>query len=118
MKKIISTILACVLLLGCVMSLASCSETLIGEYEADMVLYEATYEFKVGGKVILTIDPVVGDDKVYVGKYTINSDTEEITFVFEAADAKEYAGTRTFAKGEENGEKYIKMNGIKYTLED
>lgn len=118
MKKLISTMLVCVLLMGCMLALTSCGNTLMGEYEADMILYEANYEFKLGGKVVLTIDPVAGEDLVFEGEYSLNKDATEITFVFENEDAKDYTGTRSFAQGKENGVKYIKMNGVKYTKED
>lgn len=54
MKKILSVVLACVLLLGCVFVFASCG--LSGKYEANLVFAEVSYEFK-GSKVILEIDP-------------------------------------------------------------
>ena len=115
MKKIVSTILVFVLLFACVASLTSCDKMLVGTYEADLLLYEATYEFMLGGKVVLTVDPAIGSEKIFEGKYSVDEEAGEITFVFEGEDAKEYTGTRSFAKGEENGEKYIKLDGIKYT---
>ena len=115
MKRIISTILVCVLLLGCVMSLASCGKMLTGKYKAELVIGEVTYEFKFGGKVILTVDPILGDTKTYEGKYNFNKDTNEITFVFEAEDLEDYNGTKDFLQGEEEGVKYVKIGGFKYT---
>lgn len=113
MKRIISTILVCVLLLGCVMSLASCGKMFSGKYQADIILSKNTYDFKMGGKVILTVDPVMGDTKTYEGKYNINDDTNEITFVFEGNE--DLSGTVDFTKGEEDGVKYVKIGGVKYT---
>ena len=118
MKKILSTLLVCALLIGCVLTLASCGKMFAGTYERDFIIYEASYEFKIGGKVILTLDPPVGDDVVYVGTYTINEDNDEITFEFKDEDAKEFGGTRSFSQGVEDGEKYIKLGGVKYTEDD
>ena len=118
MKKIILTLLACVLLLGCVFTLVSCDKLLIGKYEADFVIYEATYEFGIGGKVILEIDRAFGEDRVYEGKYSFNESGDEITFEFADKEAEEFSITRSFVKGEEAGEKYIKLDGVKYTFDD
>jgi hypothetical protein len=115
MKKIISTILVCVLLLGCVMSLASCGKMFSGKYEANLVAAKVTYDFKFGGKVILTVDPILGNSSTFEGKYEINDETNEITFVFEAEDAESYSGTSDFSQGEEDGVKYIKIGLVKYT---
>ena len=115
MKRIISTILVCVLLLGCVMSLASCGKMFSGKYQADIAVAKLTYDFAIGGKVTLTVDPLIGDTDTYEGKYEINDETDEITFVFESEDAKSYNGTQDFTKGEEDGVKYIKIGGVKYT---
>ena len=116
MKKIVSTLLVCVLLVGCIMTLASCGKMFSGTYEADFGIYEATYKFQIGGKVTLTLDYPILEDKEYVGKYTISENGDEITFEFE--DLEEFSGTRSFSKGEEDGDKYIKLNGIKYEEED
>ena len=116
MKRIISTILVCVLLLGCVMSLASCGKTLTGTYKANVLGSDVTYEFKFGGKVILTVDPLIGNTSTYEGKYTVNNDTQEITFVFEDEDAMElYGGTKDFLPVTEGDAKYVKIGGVKYT---
>ena len=115
MKKIISTILVCVLLLGCVMSLASCGKMFSGTYKAELLVADVTYDFQFGGKVTLTYDPIIGDTVTYEGKYDINNETNEITFVFENEDAKSYNGTSDFTQGEEDGVKYIKIGGVKYT---
>jgi hypothetical protein len=118
MKKIISTILVCVLLLGCMMSMASCGKMLSGKYEADLLAAKCTYEFAIGGKVTLTVDPILGSTATFEGKYDVNDETKEITFVFESEDAKEYNGTQDFSQGEEDGVKYIKIGLVKYTKVD
>ena len=123
MKKIISTILVCVLLIGTMFTLASCSNILVGEYsyEAEVLgvdLEERTYEFGFLGNVTLTVDPPIGEDKVYEGKYKLNDAGDEITLTFENEEAEEYSGTFKFAKGEEKGVKYVKIGIFKYELQD
>ena len=120
MKRIISTLLVCVLLVGCVFSLAACGKKVSGKYQD--ALKVTTYEFK-GSKVTLTIDNIIGDDTVLEGKYEINEvedDKYEITITFESDDddADKYSGTVSFSDGEENGKKYIKIAGVKYTEVD
>lgn len=118
MKKIISTLLVCVLLACSILSLASCSKMLSGEYEADLIFAELSYEFNPFGKVTLTVDPAFGDDVVYEGKYKFNDAGDEITFTFEGEDAEDYNNTVSFVSGEENGVKYIKLDGVKYEKVD
>ena len=113
MKKVLSAILVCVLLLGTVFSLAGCS-SVSGEYEADLITSVNTYKFGMFGKVTLTVDPIALDATTYEGKYKINEDTNEITFTFDSEDADLYEGTFDFSSGEEDGEKYVKINYVKY----
>lgn len=119
MKRVISTILVCVLLLGCVLSLASCGKMFSGTYQADIAIAKLTCEFKFGGKVTVTVDPLVGDTTSYEGKYEINKDTQEITFVFENADdnliTNYFHGTQKFSQGEKDGTKFIEIGGVTYT---
>ena len=114
MKRIVSTILLCLLLAGSVLSLASCDKILVGKYEADLAVAEVTYEFGLFGKVTCTTDPFIGDDEVKEGKYKISDDGKEITITFDGEDPATY----DFATGEENGVKYVKIGLIKYELED
>ena len=116
MKKILSTVVVCVLLLSCVLAFAGC-KTISGEYTDALSI--TTYKFS-GSKVTITIDNIIGEDTVIEGKYSIDKNEEgdfEITFTFEGEDdGEEYAGTFSFSEGkEENGTKYIKIAGIKYT---
>ena len=116
MKKIISTLLVCVLLLGCVMTLASCDRMVMGKYELDATIASKTYDFSIT-KVVITYE-VLGQEKSIEGKYKIaeNEDGElEITFTFEnEEESKEYAGTFSFEKGKEGDTNYIKIGGVKY----
>ena len=114
MKKIISTILALVLLVGSLMTLTSCGKMLFGKYEANLVFAEVTYEFGLFGKVTCTVDPVIGDEIVYEGKYEFNDAGDKITITFENDDADDYEGEYSFSSGEEDGEEYIKLGLVKY----
>ena len=121
MKKLLSTVLVCILLLGCVFTLAGCvvsvgPMTMIsGTYEADAIVGGLTYEFGAFGKVTVTAE-LLGVATSFEGKYKVDKKTDphEITFTFEDEDAKEYSGTVSFSSGEENGVKFIKIGGIKY----
>ena len=103
MKKIISTVLVCVLLLGCVLTLGSCGSILMGEYELDAVVGGVTYDFKLT-KVEITAE-LLGQETTIEGSYKIAKNDKgetEITFTFEDEDnAKEYAGTFSFEKGDD-----------------
>ena len=120
MKRIISTLLVCVLLVGCVFSLAACGKKLSGKYELALVGGK-TYEFK-GKNVVITYE--VGlIEKSIEGEYSIAENDKgnlEITFTFadDVEDADVYKGTFAFAEGEEDGVEYIKIAGIKYNKAD
>ncbi|MBQ7343152.1 MAG: hypothetical protein IJW53_00120 [Clostridia bacterium] len=117
MKRIISTILVCVLLLGCVMTLASCGKTLSGKYTDALAV--TSYEFK-GSKYTLTVDNIIGADTVTEGKYKIAENDEgdlKITFTWEE-DGEEKTQTESFSSGEEDGVEYIKIGIVKYTKAD
>ncbi len=115
MKKTISAILVCVLLVGCIFTLASCGKALTGKYTADLSLLGVyTYEFSAFGKVTKTVDPFVGNDTTVVeGKYEINDEGTKIILTF-----GDEANTYEFATGEENGVSYIKIDGVKYEKAD
>ena len=118
MKKIISTILALVLLVGSLMMLTSCGKMITGKYEANLVFAEVTYEFGMFGSVSCTVDPIVGDELVYEGKYSFNDAGDKITITLESDDADKYAGEYAFSSGEEDGVAYIKLNLVKYEKVD
>ena len=65
MKKTLSLLLVCVLLVGCIFSLASCGKTLSGTYKADVVVGGTSYTFS-GSKVTLTAE-VLGFEKSFEG---------------------------------------------------
>ena len=123
MKRIISTLLVCVLLLGCVFTLASCGKTVSGKYELKLTESNKTvYDFSMGKVTRTTTSGLAGytKDTVIEGKYKINeveNDKFEITFTWEV-DGKEEIETVSFSEGEENGVKYIKLGGFQLNKVD
>ena len=132
MKKIVSLLLACTVLFGCVFALASCGKTLSGKYEyasqseigdvlGDLTGSGATYTFD--GKKVTVTAKFFGFEKSFEGEYEISENDEgktviTITFTGEDAEDKDatgYAGEFSFSEGEEDGVKYIKIGGAKYT---
>ena len=115
MKKIISTLLVCVLLVGSIFTLASCSKTVSGTYEADLLAAKVTYEFGIFGTVTCTTDPVLGDTTVKEGKYKIyeSGDNEyKIAFTWEGDQAE--GDSVSFITGTEGDVDYIKIAGVQY----
>ena len=119
MKKIISTVLVCVLLLGCVMSLASCSKMLSGKYQFEMTESNViTYEFSLNKVTKTVTSGAFGftKDTVTEGTYKITetgNSEYSITFTWDV-DGSEEIETFDFSQGEEDGVKYIKLGGFKY----
>ena len=116
MKKIVSSVLVCVLLLGCVFALASCGKKLSGEYKS--TLGTTTYAFS-GSDVTITYE-LLGFTKTIEGEYEITASEDEkeviiFTFPADEEDADEYAGEFSFVEGKEGEVEYIKIGGIKYT---
>ncbi len=121
MKKIISALLVCVLLVGCIFALASCGKTLSGTYEAKIIGTGASYKFN-GNKVTITYS-VLGFEKAIEGTYEItknDEDKEVIIFTFASGveGADDYAGEFPFVEGKEGDNNYIKIGGIQYNKVD
>ncbi len=114
MKKILSSVLACVLVLCTVFTLASCSKRLSGTYKSNEIAGSYTsFEFE-GNKVYLKV-VVLGmtSDEAIEGTYSIDGD--KITFDFgDNEDAEDYSDAMDFVEGEEGDKKYIKIGGIAY----
>jgi hypothetical protein len=125
MKK--TTRLLSALLIVCMLafSLSSCGKILMGKYFADVDLIvlsgKVTYEFGIFGTVTRTTvsEAILGDPEIVVteGKYEISENPEKpeqliIVFEFEGEERQ----TSSFAQGEENGVKYIKIDGIQYNI--
>ena len=117
MKRIISTLLVCVLLLGCVLTLASCGKKLSGTYaskvEAAGQSAELSFTFKGKNVVIETKFTVLGQVETKSQEATYSIDGDEITFTYEE-DGEEKVETMTFEQGEKDGVKYIKIAGVQY----
>ena len=116
MKKIVSLLLVCVMLLGCVAVFASCGKKLSGEYQLDATVdvlgkngAVTTYAFS-GSKVTLTIDTYLAGNKStasYEGKYEIAEAEDgslEITFTFtndKGEEVKDYSTTSVLKEAED-----------------
>ncbi|MBO7195721.1 MAG: hypothetical protein J6V80_00115 [Clostridia bacterium] len=121
MKKIISTVLVCALLVCTLLTLAACGKSLSGSYKAELDLLigksSVTYEFSPFGKVTVTTNSL-GKETVEEGKYELDDDGDEITFTFVNDKGEEVESEYDFATGEENGVKYIKIGLVKYQKVD
>lgn len=108
MKKILSVVLACALLVGCLFTLASCGGV-SGSYTAEVEILgqggSTTYDFH-GSKVdIITKTKILGNinTETVEASYKVNGD--EITI-------KTDDGEKTYTF--EQGDGYIKIAGIQY----
>ena len=112
MKKTVSIILVCALLVCSLLSLTSCGTMLMGKYrsEADLVIgtSSVTYEFGLFGDVTVTVNNL-GKETVEEGKYEFNDDGTKITFTFENEDGTPDVTTYGFSSGTEDGKKFIKL---------
>ncbi len=112
MKRALSTLLVCALLLGMILTLVSCGNMLFGTYE----LGNVTYEFK-GNKVTkTTVELITGKNIVETGTYKITGDEGErkITFTYEDEEPETYE----FSSGENEGKEYIRIGLFTYTKAD
>ena len=109
MKRIISAILVCVLLVCSMFALTSCDKVILGKYKVDLVLYEETYEFGLFGKVTKTQEYISGNDTVTEGTYQFNEAGDKIILTF-----NDDPQTYDFSSGTEDGIDYIKLNGVPY----
>ena len=117
MKRIISTLLVCVLLLGCVFTLASCGKMLSGTYSNKVEAFgqsiETSYTFK-GNKVTAEVKTTIaGKVNTVTNEGTYAIEDGEISFTFEE-DGEAKTETFTFEEGEKNDVKYIKIGAIQY----
>ena len=113
MKKTLKIASLMLVLVMTVFIFASCGKMLSGTYKAESVLGSTTIEFSGINKYKSTTDAIIGNNIVEEGTYEIDEDAGTITFTFED-DGEEQTRTSSFAQGEENGVKYIKIDGIKY----
>lgn len=127
MKKIISTVLLCVLLVSSLFVLASCntiSGTYAGTLDVGIASYTVTYEFK-GNDVTVSskLSTVIGDltPASVSGTYELGEDEEgnkTITFDYSSEDdvdgAEEEGVAVSFNQGSDDDGKYIEIAGVKY----
>ena len=122
MKKILSLVLAVAVLATLCMTLASCGKKLSGKYSADVFGTGTTMTFdgknvKIGFTVTL-----LGEIASVDATYQIKGD--EITFDFadedevSNSDAKKVIESLEKPVSFEEGDGYIKINGVKYEKVD
>ncbi|MBR3875591.1 MAG: hypothetical protein IKJ25_02305 [Clostridia bacterium] len=110
MKKTVSAILVCVLLVCSLLTLVSCGKSITGSFTGTTLNGDVTYKFEIGGKVTKTTNPILGKGETIEGEYKFNEDGNKITLTFN----EEY-NTYDYSEGEEDGVEYIKLDGWKYT---
>ena len=120
MKRVISALLVCVLLVASVFAMASCGKMLSGKYALKVAGIETvSFEFS-GNKVSLVL--LSQEDKAIEGTYKIGENEEGNTVITldfnDNKEASKYEGDLPFSEGEEDGVKYIKIAGVKYTKAD
>ncbi len=116
MKKTIKIAALMLVVVMAVFAFASCAKRLSGTYKAESFIGSTTYTFN--GKNVEVTYEIGGFEKTSEGTYEIGENDEGdsiITFTFEDDDAESYEGEFSFAEGEEDGVKYIKIGGVKYT---
>lgn len=117
MKKTVSAVLVCVMLVCTLFALTSCGKTISGKYKSEIDMgfaaMSTTYEFDIFGKVVRTTNSL-GSEKTVEGKYEFIEDDTKVTLTFPEEDPATY----DFSSGEEDGVKYIKLDGIKFTKVD
>ena len=119
MKKVISVLLVCVLLIGTVCALASCGgKTLSGTYKRDGLFVDTTYTFT---KNEVTIKNSVGGAVSFESKATYVIEEKEdgsftITFTYAEGETPDddLKGTQSFTEGKEGDVQYIKIGGVQY----
>ena len=123
MKKIVSTLLICVLLVGALMSLASCTEKkLSGKYEskieaAGITVSSTVYEFDKDNNVSITY--TLGVEFTVKGTYSITEGDDGVTlinFTFPTGTEgiEDFKGEHILKEGTEDGVDYIKIDGVKF----
>ena len=116
MKKIISLALVCLMLTCTMLTLVSCG--LSGTYKCGTT--SVTFS---GKKVTIVEDRILLDPLTYEAEYTItdNGDgSKTITFVYADGADQHFTlkGEKSFAQGEENGKKYIRIGILTYDKVD
>ena len=110
MKKTIRILSAVMVIAMLALALVSCSKVICGKYSNELTF--TTYEFQFN-KVIKTTE-IGGFTKTTEGTYKIVDSEEnegELIIKFTFGDETE---SHSFAQGEENGVKYIKIGLFQY----
>lgn len=132
MKKVLSALIVCVLVLGSLLSLVSCGQTISGTYEGEVDLYIAKYTvtYAFNGNSAEITSTVSGAGGSYTSDpvtatYEIKEDengNKTITFDYGDADTEdsmpEEGVALSFSEGIEDGVKFIKIAGVKYNKAD
>ena len=125
MKKTISTILVCVLLVGTLLSLASCEMfgLVTGTYARTTEVFgietTTTYEFS-GKEVTVSSVTTMGNTSTTsnkTGEYEIGENEEgqkTITLTFTNEDGEGTVTTYTFNSGKDDNGAYIELDGTRY----
>lgn len=125
MKKTISTILVCVLLVGTLLSLASCEMfgLVTGTYARTAEVFgietTTTYEFS-GKEVTISTVTKMGNTSTTsnkTGEYEIGENEEgqkTITLTFTNEDGEGTVTTYTFNSGKDDNGAYIELDGTRY----
>lgn len=122
MKKTARILVVVMMIAVLATSLVSCSKILNGSWESN-TLGTTTYTFE-GKNYTKTYALSVGVDisKTEAGTYEIKEDPEDsskLIISFTTGDDSDSTTVScSFAEGEENGVKYIKIDGVKYTKID
>ena len=115
MKKIISTVLVSILLIGSIFTLASCGGV-SGTYESDTWL-GYTYSLEFSSKTVKIEGKMGALSLNYEAEYKIEGkgDEKTITFIYDEGADKSlvFNGTMPYVSGSENGNKYIKIGEIR-----
>lgn len=121
MKKVLSLVLAIAVLATLCLTLASCGKKLSGEYSAEVIGTGTTMKFD-GKDVKITFTVLTIEVGSVNATYKIKGD--KITFDFADEDevsndkAKKVIESLEEPVSFEEGEDYIKINGIKYEKKD
>ena len=133
MKKILSAVLVCVLMLSCALALASCAKIVTGTYEhvygSEAAGYKVTYAFS-GTKVevsrqlvsaIGSLNPTVKN-----GTYEIiesEDGSKTITFTWDSSEnnedgVAESGVSLSFSEGTKDGKAFIEIGGVEFVKVD
>lgn len=110
MKKVLSMILVCTLMLGCVFALSSCGGP-SGTYEGELGV--GTYTFS--GNTYTHVTKVANISSTVTGTFKMGEDEKGKTIIFTTGEG-EKATTTTFSysEGREDDVFYIKIGSIRY----